>query len=78
MKWNTVGPPPERKFARNAQRGFGFYKGLAVRHEREGIWAIRINAELLSERTPFGHLHRNEAKIVAAITFANETATARA
>ena len=64
--------------AGNAQRGFGFYISLAIRHEREGIRAIRINAELLSERTPFGHLHRNEAEIVAAIMFTNETATARA
>ena len=39
--------------ARCAAR-FGFYVGLAVRHERKGIRAIRIDAKLLSERTPLG------------------------
>src|SRR3982074_348172 len=43
-------PLPARKLARNAQRGFGFYIGLAVRHERKGIRAIRIDAEPISER----------------------------
>ena len=62
----------------DAQHGLGFYIGLSVRHERKGIRAIRIDAELLSKRTSFGQLHRNEAKIAGAITFANETATARA
>src|SRR3989440_4373031 len=71
-------PLPARKLARNAQRGFGFYRGLAVGHERKGIRAIRIDAELLSERTSLGQLDRDEAKIAAAITFADETATARA
>ena len=33
---------------------------------------IRIDAELLSERTSLGQLDRNEAKIAAAITFAHE------
>jgi hypothetical protein len=55
-----------------------FYRGLAVRHERKGIRAIRIDAELLSEPTSFGHLHRNEAKMSAPITFAHEAAAARA
>ena len=35
----------------NAQHGFGFYIGLAVRQEGKGIRVIRIDAELLSERT---------------------------
>ena len=49
--WDEVEDPcplPARKLARNAQRGFGFYIGLAVGHERKGIRAIRIDAELLS------------------------------
>ena len=54
---------PARKLARNPQRGFGLYTGLAVRHKRKGIRAIRIDAELLSERTSLGQLDRNEAKI---------------
>ena len=58
--------------------GFGFYIGLAVRHERKGIRAIRIDAELLSERTSLGQLDRNEAKLAAAITCADEAAAARA
>src|SRR5206468_9610380 len=73
--WDEVENPcplPARKLARNAQRGFGFYIGLAVGHERKGIRAIRIDAELLSERTSLGQLDRNEAKIAAAITFADE------
>src|SRR5215467_297109 len=79
--WDEVEDPcplPTRKLARNAQRGFGFYIGLAGRHERKGIWAIRIDAELLSERTSLGQLDGNEAKIAAAITFADEAAAARA
>src|SRR6266404_4271669 len=44
-------PLPARKLARNAQHGFGFYIGLAVRQEGKGTRAIRIDAELLSERT---------------------------
>src|ERR1700731_587656 len=79
--WDEVEDPcplPARKLARNAQRGFGFYIGLAVRHERKGIRAISIDAELLSERTSLGQLDRNEAKIAAAITFADEAAAARA
>jgi hypothetical protein len=52
---------------RDAQHGFGFYRGLAVRRERKGIWAIRIDTELLSKRASLGQLHRNEAKIAAAI-----------
>jgi hypothetical protein len=40
-------PLPARKLARNAQRGFGFYIGLAGRHERKGSRAIRIDAQLL-------------------------------
>jgi hypothetical protein len=54
---------PARKLARNPQRGFGLYTGLAVRHKRKGIRAIRIDAELLSERTSLGQLDRNEARI---------------
>ena len=71
-------PLPARKLARNAQHGFGFYIGLAVRQEGKGTRAIRIDADLLSERTPLGQLDRNEAKIAAAITFADEAAAARA
>src|SRR5215471_9257398 len=81
LPWDEVEdpcPPPARKLARNAQRGFGFYIGLAGRHEYKGIRAIRIDAELLSERTSLGQLDRNEAKIADAITFADEAATARA
>jgi hypothetical protein len=69
---------PRRKLARNSQYGFGFYIGLAVRQEGKGIRVIRIDAELLSERTSLGQLDRNEAKIAAAITFAHEAAAARA
>ena len=71
-------PLPVRKLARNAQRGFGFDIGLAGRDEREGIRAVRIDAELFGERTTLGQLDRNVAKVAAAITFADETATARA
>ena len=48
--WDEVEDPcplPARKLARNAQRGFGFYIGLAGRHERKGSRAIRIDAQLL-------------------------------
>jgi hypothetical protein len=51
---------------------------LAVRQEGKGIRVIRIDAELLNERTSLGQLDRNEAKIAAAITFAHEAAAARA
>ena len=51
---------------------------LSPFHERKGIRAIRIDAELLSERTSLGQLDRNEAKIAAVITFAHEAAAARA
>ena len=71
-------PLPAWKLARNAQHGLGFYIGLAVRQEGKGTRAIRIDAELLSERTSLGQLDRNEAKIAAAITFAHEAAAARA
>jgi hypothetical protein len=71
-------PLPTRKLARNAQHGFRFYIAVTVRHERKGIRAIRIDAELLSERTSLRQLDWNEAKIAAAITFADEAATARA
>ena len=63
--WDEVEDPyplPARKLARNAQRGFGSYIGLAGRDERKGIWAIRIDAELLSERTSLGQLDGNERK----------------
>ena len=56
----------------------GFYIGLAVRQEGKGTRAIRIDAELLSERTSLRQLDWNEAKIAAAITFADEAAAARA
>jgi len=69
-------PLPVRKLARNAQRSFGFYIGLAGRDEREGIRAVGIDAELLSKRTSLGQLDRNVAKVAAAITSADETATA--
>jgi hypothetical protein len=48
-----------------------FTIGMAVRQEGKGTRAIRIDAELLSERTSLGQLDRNEAKIAAAITFAH-------
>ena len=51
---------------------------LPVRHERKGIRAIKIDAELLSKPTSLGQLHRNEAKISAPITFAHEATAARA
>src|SRR3977135_312644 len=79
--WDEVEDPcplPARTLPRNARRGVGRYIGLAGRHERKGIRAIRIDAELLSERTSLGQLHRNEAKIAAAITFAHEAAATRA
>ena len=71
-------PSPARKLARNAQRGFGFCIAPAARHERKGIRPIGIDAELLSERTSLGQLDWNEAKIAAAITFADEAAATRA
>jgi hypothetical protein len=51
---------------------------LTVRDEGKGIWAIRIDPELVSERTSLGQLNRNETKIAATITFAHEMAAARA
>jgi hypothetical protein len=63
--WDEVKKPcplPPRKLARDAQHGFEFYIGLSVRHERKGIRAIRIDAELLSKRTSLGQLYRNERK----------------
>src|ERR1700732_822800 len=71
-------PPPARKRARNAQHGFGFYIALTVRDEGKGIRAIRIDPELVSERTSLGQLNRNETKIASTITFAHEMAAARA
>ena len=71
-------PLPARKLARNEQPGFRFYIAVTVCHERNGIRAIRIDAELLSERTSLRQLDWNEAKIAAAITFADEAAAARA
>jgi len=79
--WDEVedpSPPPARKLARNAQRGFGFYIALAVRHERKGTWAVGIDAQLLGKRASLTQLDRNEAKIASAIAFANEAAAARA
>ena len=77
MKWKTH-VHCQRGSSRKAQRGFGFYIGLAVCHERKGIRAIRIDAELPGERTSLRQLDRNQAKIAAAITFAHEAAAARA
>jgi hypothetical protein len=51
--WDEVKEPCPlrvRKLARNAQHSFGFYIGLAVRYERKGFRAIRIDAELLREK----------------------------
>ena len=55
-------PLPARKLARNAQHGFGFYIARPLPHKRKGIRAIRIDTELLSERTSLGHLDWDEAK----------------
>src|SRR6185437_16176086 len=55
-------PPPVRKLARNAQGGFGFNVSPPLRHKGEGIRTLRIDAELLSERTSLGQLDRNETK----------------
>ena len=71
-------PPPARKLARNAQHGFGFYIALTVRDEGKGIRAIRIDPELVSERTSLGQLNRNETKVASTITFVDEMAAARA
>ena len=71
--WDEVKKPcplPPRRLARDAQRGIRIYIGLSVCHERKGIRAIRIDAELLSKRASLGQLHRNDA----AITFAHEAA----
>ena len=54
-------PLPARKLARNAQHGLGFYIGLAVRQESKGTRAIRIDAELLSERTSRKSKHPRDA-----------------
>jgi hypothetical protein len=51
---------------------------LAGGHERKGIRAIGIDAELRGERTSLGQLDRDEAKIAAAIALADEAAPARA
>jgi hypothetical protein len=51
--WDQMNDPcplPARKLARNAQHGFEFDIALTVRQECKGIRAIRIDAELLSER----------------------------
>src|SRR5262249_2067940 len=58
--------------------GFGLNIGVASRDECEGIRAVRIDAELLGERTALGQLDRNVAKVAAAIASADEAATARA
>jgi hypothetical protein len=52
--------------------------GFGVRQNGKGTRAIRIDADLFSERTSLGQLDRNEANIAAAITFAYEAAAARA
>src|SRR5262249_49687317 len=71
-------PLPVRKLARNAQRRFGFYIGVAGRDEREGIRAVGIDAELLGERTSLGQLDRDVANVAAPSPLADETAPARA
>ena len=72
-------PLPVREArAQCAAHSFGFYIGLAVRDQCKRIRAIRIDAELFCQRASFGQLHRSEAKIAAATTFAHETAAARA
>src|SRR5262249_46170118 len=79
QRWNEVDwvdRPPKRKLSGNAQRGFGPYKSLAVRYEREGIRVVRIDGELLGERTPVGRLNCDEAEVTATVTFAYETAAA--
>jgi pimeloyl-ACP methyl ester carboxylesterase len=79
--WDEVKDPcplPTRKLARNAQHGFGFYIAFPLLHKRKGIRAIRIDTELLSERTSLGHLDWDEAKMAAAITLAHEATAARA
>jgi hypothetical protein len=73
-----VGPTPKGKLSCNVQRGFGFHKAVAVRYEGEGIWVVRIDAELLSKRTSLRRLNSDEAEIVAAIPLADETTAARA
>src|SRR6202051_1523056 len=78
MNWKTHVHCQRGKLARNAQHGLGFYIGPAARQEGKGIRVIRIDAELLGEWTSLGQLDRNEAKIAAAITFADEAAVARA
>jgi len=70
-------PLPARELARDAQHGFGFYIGLAGCHERKRFRVVRIDPELFSEGTSLGQLHWNEAKVAAAITFADEAAAAR-
>jgi len=79
--WDEVKDPcplPTRKLARNAQHGFGFYIAFPLLHKRKGIRAIRIDTELLSERTSLGHLDWDEAKMAAAITLAHEATAAGA
>ena len=71
-------PLPARKLARNAQHSLGFYIALTVRDKGKRIWAIRIDPELVSERTSLGQLNRNETKMASTITFAHEMAAARA
>src|SRR6476619_4368615 len=77
-RWNEVegvGPLPKRKLLRDAEGGIGFHEGLAIRYEGEGIWVIRIDAELVGKRTPLGRLNCDETKIVATIPFADESTT---
>src|SRR5262249_33650018 len=45
---------------------------LTVRDEGKGIRTIRIDPELVSERTSLDQLNRNETKIAATIAFAHE------
>jgi hypothetical protein len=77
MKWKTHVHRQRGSYAQCAAR-LGFYIALTVRDEGKGIRGIRIDPELVSERTSLGQLNRNETKIASTITFAHEMAPARA
>ena len=53
--WDEVKEPcplPAPKLARNAQHGFGFYRSLAVRHERKGIGRSGLMPSCSASRRP--------------------------
>jgi hypothetical protein len=77
-KVEEPGPSPTWKLARNAQHGFGFNIRAPLRQECKGIGVIGIDADLFGQRTSFGHLDRNIAKICSRVAFADEAAAARA